>query len=77
MTLGIVLFSAVFLAGLGLGSVTKRPLATACVVMGGFLALLVIQAHEPFVAFATFALLALAGLVADSVRETVTLLLGR
>ena len=31
----------------------------------------------PFVAFAAFALIALGGLVADSVRETLELLLGR
>jgi hypothetical protein len=37
----------------------------------------VIQANEPFVAFASFALIALVGLVVDSVRETVGLLLGR
>jgi hypothetical protein len=36
-----------------------------------------VQAHEPFAAFAAFALIALAGLVVDSVRETVGLLLGR
>jgi len=77
MTLGIVVFGAVFLMGLGLGTVTRRPLPTACLVVGAFVALLTAQAHEPFVAFATFSLIALAGLVADSVRETVGLLLGR
>jgi hypothetical protein len=37
----------------------------------------VIQTNEPFVAFASFALIAVGGLVVDSVRETVGLLLGR
>ena len=53
------------------GTKTRRPLAIAAVVVGAFSALLVIQTNEPFVAFAAFALIALAGLVADSVRETV------
>lgn len=77
MTIGIVVFGTVFLAGLGLGTMTRRPLAMACVVVGAFAALLVLQSHEPFVAFAAFALIALSGLVVDSVRETVGLLLGR
>jgi hypothetical protein len=77
MTLGFVVFGAAFLVGLGLGTVTRRPLATASVVAGSFAALLVSQVHAPFVAFASFALVALAGLVLDSVRETVELLLGR
>lgn len=77
MTLGIVVFGAVFLAGLGLGTMTRRPIATACLVVGAFAALLVLQAHDPFVAFAAFALIAVGGLVVDSVRETVSLLLGR
>jgi hypothetical protein len=77
MTLGIVVFGAVFLIGLGLGTMTRRPLPTACLVVGAFVALLTAQAHEPFVAFATFSLIVLGGLVADSVRETLGLLLGR
>jgi hypothetical protein len=77
MALGIVVFSGVFLAGLALGTMTRRPLLTACTVAGAFVALLVLQAHEPFAAFAAFALVALTGLVLDSVRETVGLLLGR
>ena len=77
MTVGIVVFGLVFLAGLVIGTKTRRPLATACVVVGAFCALLVIQASDPFVAFAAFALIALVGLVVDSVRETVGLLLGR
>ena len=77
MTLGIVVFGAAFLVGLGLGTVTRRPLTTASVVVGAVAALLVAQAHEPFVAFAAFALVTLTGLVVDSVRETVGLLLGR
>lgn len=77
MTVGIVVFALVFIVGLALGTMTRRPLATACVVVGAFCALLVIQANEPFVAFAAFALIALGGLVVDTVRETVGLLLGR
>lgn len=77
MTLGVIVFAAVFLIGLSLGSVTRRPLAAAAVVVGAFAALLVVQAHDPFVAFSAFALIALGGLVLDSVRETVSLLLGR
>jgi hypothetical protein len=77
MTVGIVVFGLVFFAGLAIGTRTRRPLAIASVVVGAFSALLVIQANEPFVAFASFALIALVGLVVDSVRETVGLLLGR
>jgi hypothetical protein len=77
MTLGIIVFGAVFLVGLALGTATRRPLATAAVVVGAFTALLVIQANEPFAAFAAFAIVSLVGLVAESVRETVWLLLGR
>lgn len=77
MTLGIVVFGAAFLVGLALGTTTKRPLATAGVVLGAFVALLVGQTHGSFVAFAAFALVSLCGLVADSVRETLGLLLER
>ena len=77
MAVGIVVFGLVFLAGLAFGTRTRRPLATACVVVGAFCALLVLQGNEPFVAFAAFALIAIGGLVIDSVRETVGLLLGR
>jgi hypothetical protein len=77
MTVGIVVFGLVFLAGLVVGTRPRPPLATAAVVVGAFCALLVIQTNEPFVAFASFALIALGGLVVDSVRETVGLLLGR
>ena len=77
MAVGIIAFGLVFIAGLAVGTKTRRPLATASVVVGAFCALLVLQANEPFTAFAAFALIALAGLVVDSVRETVELLLGR
>lgn len=77
MTLGIVVFGAVFLVGLALGTTTRRPLAVAGVVLGSVLALLVGQAHEPFVAFAAFALVSLCGFIADSVRETLGLLVRR
>jgi len=77
MLLGIVVFGAVFLIGLALGTVTRRPLATASLVVAAFVALLVVQTHEPLAGFAVFALISLAGLVVDSVRETVGLLLGR
>lgn len=75
MVLGIVLFGAVFLVGLALGTITRRPLPTASVVVAAFTAVLVAQAHDPFAGFAVFALISLVGLVADSVRETVGLLL--
>jgi hypothetical protein len=77
MAVGIVVFGLVFLIGLALGTRTRRPLAAACVVVGAFCALLVIQANGPFAAFTAFALIAIGGLVIDSVRETVGLLLGR
>ncbi len=77
MTVGIVAFGLVFVVGLALGAKTRRPLATAGVVVGAFCALLVIQANDPFVAFASFALISLVALIADSVRETVGLLLNR
>lgn len=77
MLLGIIVFGAVFLMGLALGTVTRRPLTTASVVVGAFVAVLVLQTHEPAVGFAAFALISLVGLVVDSVRETVGLLIGR
>lgn len=77
MLLGIVVFGAVFLVGLALGTVTRRPLATASLVVAAFVALLVVQTHEPLAGFAVFALIAFTGLVLDSVFETVGLLLGR
>jgi hypothetical protein len=77
MAVGIVVFGLVFLGGLAVGTKTRRPLAIAAVVVGAFCALLVVQTNDPFVAFASFELIALAGLVLDSVRETVELLLGR
>ena len=77
MVLGIVVFGAVFLVGLALGTATRRPLATASLVVAAFVAVLVVQTHQPLAGFAAFALITIAGLVADSVRETVALLLGR
>lgn len=77
MVLGIVVFGAVFLVGLALGTVTRRPLTTASLVVASFVSVLVVQTHEPLAGFAAFALISLLGLVADSVRETVGLLLGR
>ncbi len=77
MVIGIVVFGAVFLVGLALGTMTRRPLTTASFVVAAFVSLLVVQTHEPLAGFAAFALIALAGLVVDSVRETVGLLLGR
>ena len=44
MTLGIVVFGAAFLVGLGLGTYTRRPLSTAFLVLGSFTALLVLSA---------------------------------
>lgn len=77
MLLGIVVFGAVFLVGLALGTTTRRPLATASVVVAAFAALLLLQGYGPHVGLAAFALISLTGLVLDSVRETVGLLLGR
>jgi hypothetical protein len=77
MVIGIVVFGAVFLIGLALGTVTRRPLATAALVVAAFVAVLVVQTHEPLAGIAAFAVIVLAGLVVDSVRETVGLLLGR
>ena len=77
MVLGIIVFGAVFLVGLALGTVTRRPLATASLVVAAFVAAVVLQTHEPAAGFAAFALISLLGLVVDSVRETVGLLIGR
>jgi hypothetical protein len=77
MLLGIILLGAIFLFGLALGTIIRRPLATASVVVAAFVAVLVLQTHEPAVGFAAFAMISLAGLVVDSVRETVGLLFGR
>jgi Na+-translocating ferredoxin:NAD+ oxidoreductase RnfE subunit len=75
MTLGIVVFGAAFLVGLGLGTYTRRPLSTAFFVLGSFTALLVLGATgEVFGAGAVLAIVFLLGLVAESVRETVRLL---
>lgn len=77
MTIAVILFGAVFLVGLALGTFTKRPFRTACVVVAAFVGLLVSQTGNSFAAFAVFALVALVGFVVDSVRETVGILLGR
>lgn len=77
MTLGVIVFGAVFLGGLAVGARTHRPLSVACLVLGAFAGLLVMQAHAPFVAFAAFALVVVGGLLVETVRETVGLLLGR
>lgn len=77
MVLGIVVLGAVFLVGLALGTATRRPLSIASLVVAAFVSVLVVQTHEPLAGFAVFALIALAGLVVDSVRETVGLLLNR
>jgi hypothetical protein len=77
MVLGIIVFGAVFLVGLALGTITRRPLATASVVVAAFVGALLLQTHEPAVGFAVFALISLVGLIVDSVRETVGLLIGR
>ena len=78
MVLGIVVFSAAFLVGLGLGTYTRRPLSTAFFVLGSFTALLVLSATgEVLGAAAILAIVFLLGLVAESMRETVELLVGR
>lgn len=76
MTLGVVVFGAAFLVGLGLGTYTRRPVSTAFLVVGSFTALLVLSATgEVFGAGAVLAIVFLVGLVAESVRETFALLL--
>ncbi|MBM3677569.1 MAG: hypothetical protein FJW96_06745 [Actinobacteria bacterium] len=77
MILAFVVFGAVFLAGLGLGTLIRKPLATAFVVVAAFVGLLVSQAGNGFAAFAAFGLIALTGVLLDSVRDTVGILLGR
>jgi hypothetical protein len=75
MLLGIVVFGAAFLAGLGLGTYTRRPLTTAFFVVGSFIALLLLSATgEVFGAAATLVIVFLVGLVVESVRETFALL---
>ena len=71
MTLGIVVFGAAFLAGLGLGTYARRPLSTAFFVLGSFTALLVLAATGEVVhAAGVLVIVALLGLVAESMRET-------
>ncbi len=78
MTLGIVVFGAAFLVGLGLGTYTRRPLSTAFFVVGCFAALLMLSATgEIYGAAAVVAIVFLVGLVVESVRETVAILVGR
>ncbi len=78
MTLGIVVFGAAFLAGLGLGTYTRRPLSTAFLVLGSFTALLVVSATGDVLgAAAVLAIVVLLGLVIETMRETVGLLVGR
>jgi hypothetical protein len=73
MALGIVVFGAAFLVGLGLGTYTRRPLSTAFLVLGSFTALLVLSATgEVFGAAAILAIVALLGVIAESMRETFT-----
>ena len=75
MLLGIVVFGAAFLVGLGLGTYTRRPLTTAFLVVGSFIALLLLSATgEVFGAAATLVIVFLVGLVVESVRETFALL---
>ena len=78
MTFGIVVFGAAFLVGLGLGTYTRRPLSTAFLVLGSFTALLVLSATgEVLGAAAVLAIVFLVGLVAESMRETFALIVGR
>jgi len=78
MVLGIVVFGAAFLVGLGLGTYTRRPLSVAFLVLGSFVALLVVSATgEVLGAAAVLAVMLLVGLIAESVRETLALLVGR
>ena len=69
MTLGIVVFGAAFLVGLGLGTYTRRPLSTAFLVLGSFTALLVLSATGEVVgAAAVLAIVFLLGFAAISGR---------
>jgi len=78
MTLGIVVFGAAFLVGLALGTYTRRPLSTAFLVLGSFTALLVLSSSGSAVhAAAVLAIVLLVGLVAESMRETFALIVGR
>ncbi|MFO7571402.1 MAG: hypothetical protein R6W48_02220 [Gaiellaceae bacterium] len=78
MALGIVVFGAAFLVGLALGTYTRRPLSTAFLVLGSFTALLVLSASGSVLhAGAVLAIVGLLGLVAESMRETFELLVGR
>jgi hypothetical protein len=77
MFIGILVFTAVFLIGLAVGTSTRRPLTTASILLGAFTALVIANTHAPFQAFAAFALITLVGVVIDSVRETLQLLVHR
>jgi hypothetical protein len=78
MTLGIVVFGAAFLAALGLGTYTRRPLSTAFFVFGCFTALLVLSVTgEALGAGAILVIVFLVGLVAETIREMLALLAGR
>jgi hypothetical protein len=71
MTLGIVVFGAAFLVGLGLGTYTRRPLSTAFLVLGSFTALLILSATgQVLAATSVLVIVGLVGLVAESMRET-------
>jgi hypothetical protein len=78
MTLGIVVFGSAFLVGLGLGTYTRRPLSTAFLVLGSFTALLQLAVTGQVLgSAAVFAIVCLVGLVAESMRETFALIVGR
>ncbi len=77
MFIGVLVFTAVFLVGLAIGTSTRRPLTIASILLGAFTALVVANTQPPFQAFAAFALITLVGVVIDSVRETLSLLVHR
>ena len=78
MALGIVVFGSAFIVGLGLGTYTRRPLSTAFLVVGSFTGLLLVAATGDVLgAAAVLAIVFLVGLVAESMRETFALILGR
>ena len=78
MILGIVVFGAAFLVGLGLGTYTRRPLSTAFIVLGSFTALLVLSSSGSALdAGAVLVIVSRLGLVAESMRETFALIVGR
>jgi hypothetical protein len=78
MTVGFAVFGAAFLIGLAVGTYTRRPFLAACFLTACFAGLVAASATgRALPAAAAFGLVFLAGAVLDSVRETISLLVGR